>query len=101
MEFHRGQLIIRVGDLLISATRQGGDMDASLSAVVKTSRAAEQQLARTDFSAALEKRTSGEVANGVGKVLIDRLGGPESSRLLGELFGLIKETGNIKKGSKP
>lgn len=97
--FHRGQLIIRVGDLLISATQLGDDMDAFLSAVVKTSRAEERQLAKTDFSDELERRTPGEVANGVARVLIDRLGGPESSRLLGELFGLIKEVVNIKMGS--
>jgi hypothetical protein len=90
--FHRGHLVIRLGDLLLAATRQGDDMEQFLATVARACKSYNRILAKAEFSEALNQKTPGEVAGQAAKVIMNKVLGDGGGDLMKDLFGVVSAT---------
>lgn len=90
--FHRGHLVIPIGDLLLAANGQGDDMEQFLATVAKASKSHNRILAETECSEALNQKTPSEVAGQAAKVIIKQVLGDGSGDLMKDLFGVVSAT---------
>ena len=90
--FHRGHLVIRIGDLLLAASGQSHDMEKFLATVAKACKSHNRSLEKTEFSEALNQKTPSEVAGQAAKVIINKVLGDGGADLMKDLFGLISAT---------
>ncbi len=85
--FNRGQLVIRLGDLLVVYANQGGS-DFLVKIAEKVNDDAKGQ-AKKDIEAALNKKTLRESAAELGVILLKRVAGKGADEALGAVFKLI------------
>lgn len=90
--FHRGHLVIRIGDLLLAASRQGEDMEKFLATVAKACKSQKRTLAKSEFSKALSQKTPSEVAGQAAKVIVNKVLGDGGADLMKDLFGVVRST---------
>ena len=90
--FHRGHLVIRIGDLLLAASGQGDDMEQFLAAVARACESQNRSLAKSEFSKALSQKTASEVAGQTAKVIMNKVLGDGGADLMTDLFGVVSGT---------
>ena len=90
--FHRGHLVIRIGDLLLAASGQGEDIEKFLATVAKACKSHNRILAKAEFSEALNQKTPGEVAGQAAKVIMNKVLGDGGADLMKDLFGVVRAT---------
>ena len=88
--FHRGHLVIRIGDLLLAASGQGDDMERFLATVAKACKSHNRILAKAEFSEALNQKTPSEVAGQAAKVIMNKVLGDGGADLMTDLFGVVR-----------
>ncbi len=93
--FNRGQLVLRIGDLLVAyAGDRGSDFLVAIAAKANDDAKIQPQ---KDIEVALQKKTLRESAAALGGILLNRALGKGADEALGEVFNLIiKEVKSIK-----
>lgn len=87
--FNRGQLVIRLGDLLVVYANQGGS-DFLVKIAAKANDDAKGQ-AKKDIEVALNKKTLREKAAELGVILLNRVAGKGADEALEGVFKLITQ----------
>lgn len=87
--FNRGQLVIRLGDLLVVYANESGS-DFLVKIAEKANDDAKDQL-KKDVQAALNKKTLRERAAELGVILLNRIAGKGADEALGAVFKLIAQ----------
>lgn len=95
--FHRGHLVIRIGDLLLAASGQGNDMRKFLTTVAKACKSHDRSIAKNEFAESLNQKTPNEVASQAAKVIISKVLGDGGGDLMKDLFGVVRAT--VKKNN--
>lgn len=87
--FNRLHLVIRIGNLLVAASGQGGDMEKFLATVTKACKSQRRAVAKTQFTEALDQKTPVEVAAQVAQAIVNRVLGDGGADLVKDLFGVF------------
>lgn len=90
--FHRGHLVIRLGDLLLAGSGKSDDMEEFLATVAKACKSQKRSLANSEFTVTLNHKTSSEVASKAAKVIMNKMLGDDGADLMKDLFGLVRAT---------